>query len=114
MSEMADKPKTNNLDEEDDIQDHTFHISDKDDNLLEDLPAHSLLAPEDDEESISGVDKSDLKNNISPKQNTQIQETNNIQGSKELLEISNNKIISSSDGRVKKQRPNDLFFLFWL
>ena len=36
---------------------------------------------------------------------------NNVQGKKDFLEISNNKIISSSDGRVKKEKSNDVVFI---
>ena len=83
MDELSGKEEDN---QEEDIKDHTFHIANKEDNLLEDLPAHSLLNPEEKEDS------SDKKT----QQNTDdVQETNNVQGNKELFEISNNKIISS-------------------
>ena len=99
MDELSGKEEDN---QEEDIKDHTFHIANKEDNLLEDLPAHSLLNPEEKEDS------SDKKT----QQNTDdVQETNNVQGNKELFEISNNKIISSSDGRVKKRKSNDLLFI---
>lgn len=108
MEEMSDKPKEDKPGDDDIVQDHTFHISNKEDNLLEDLPAHRLLGSGD-----SLPPNPDLNNgkDISTKQNNNIQETDNIQGNRDFLEISNNKIISSSDGRVKKQRPNDLLFI---
>ena len=46
MDDMADKKESNSFDEDEDMQDHTFHIANKEDNLLEDLPAHSLFGPE--------------------------------------------------------------------
>lgn len=115
MNDMADKQEEKHPDE-DDIQDHTFHIANKEDNLLEDLPAHSLLGPEENADSLSNADNLNQVQNITSKQNKEtqengVQEINNVQNNKEFLEISNNKIISSSDGRVKKQRPNDLLFI---
>ena len=114
MNDMADK-HDDNQDEGEDIKDHTFHIANKEDNLLEDLPAHSLLGPEEDADSAPKADKSDQKN-IAPKQNDEIddkaiQQIGGVQRDRDFLEISNNRIISSSDGRVKKQRPNDLLFI---
>ena len=103
MGELTEKEKDN---QEEEVKDHTFYVANREDNLLEDLPAHSLLNTEEKEDS------SDKNSDKKTQQNTDdIQETNNVQGNKDLLEISNNKIISSSDGRVKKRKSNDLLFV---
>ena len=104
MGELTSEDSKKDLTEED-IKDHTFRISNKEDNLLEDLPAHSLIGPEEEENNVHtvGQEPGDI--------NGSIQEENNVQGKKDFLEISNNKIISSSDGRVKKEKSNDVVFI---
>ncbi len=102
MGELSSQEENKDL-SEDDIKDHTFRISNKEDNLLEDLPAHSLIGPEGDSIRTQEQNPADI--------NGTIQEDNSVQGQKDFLEISNNKIISSSDGRVKKQKSNDLLFI---
>lgn len=102
MGELSSQEENKDF-SEDDIKDHTFRISNKEDNLLEDLPAHSLIGPEGDSIRTQEQNPADI--------NGTIQEDNSVQGQKDFLEISNNKIISSSDGRVKKQKSNDLLFI---
>lgn len=119
MNELSTPEEQKTVDEEDELEDHTFHIAHKEDNLLEDLPAHRLIGAEKESLIVrNGVvmersSKNEQKDNEANKENTtDIKETDNAQGDKkEFLEISNNKIISSSDGRVKKRKPNDLLFI---
>ena len=115
MEELS-VPKNQQSEEyEEDVQDHTFHIAHKEDNLLEDLPAHSLLGPEpSEEENEEDEDVQDHTKHL-PVIIGKTQETNNVQGGRtDLLEISNNQIISSSDGRIQKRKPNDLIFILYI
>ena len=115
MNELSPKDEKNSKEEFEDIEDHTFRIANKEDNLLEDLPAQSLFAPDDSNQGQqpAAEDTGDKPGALPFNQEINgIQATNNVQGNqKDFLEISNNKIISSSDGRVKKRKPNDLLFI---
>ncbi len=109
FNEVMDELSSKNQKEdpgEGDIKDHTFRISNKEDNLLEDLPAHSLIGPEENQSS-ENEHKEGLENDV----NNGVKEINDVQSKKDFLEISNNKIISSSDGRVQKRKSNDLVFM---
>lgn len=122
MNELSTpENKTDEENGEEELEDHTFHIAHKEDNnLLEDLPAHRLIGAERESLIVqNGVvmerpvksDNSNIQVN-KDNNNADVKETDNVQGNKkELLEISNNKIISSSDGRVKKSKSNDLLFI---
>ena len=102
-------------------QDHSFDISKKEDNLLEDLPSESLLGNGEQSKKISqivvGKTAADMPagkdHYVSiPEEPLQIQETDSLTLDKNnFLEISNNKIISSSDGRVTGKKKNDLIFI---
>ncbi len=114
MAELSDGKEKKEVNEEDEVEDHTFHIERQEDNLLEDLPAHSLLAPEEKadtdtkENTVKGQDHSFP---LAPSAEV-VDTLDNAQAkSTDFLEISNNKIISSSDGRVKERRHNDLIFI---
>lgn len=113
-------------------QDHTFHISNKnDDNLLEDLPSDILLEPKEQQSQTAPVvlgednsalntltsdekNNSEVKDHTTPLKEAPLPAQNTANGTLEkhsFLEISNNKILSSSDGRVKKSKKNDLIFI---
>lgn len=120
MNQLSDldKEKKSEEDEEEDIEDHTFNIAHKDDNLLEDLPAHRLIGADKDSLNTSAYEVEDLtetrriKNTDIEKQPYETKEVNNdSKEKKDLMDISNNKIISSSDGRIKKRKSNDLLFI---
>ena len=110
MEELSSEAKEEETLEED-FQDHTFRLASKDDNLLEDLPAHSLLGPDEDDKSgeVPGANQ-DINSSVG-KDIGAVKEISNVHNDKEFIEISNNKIISSSDGRVNKRRSNDLIFI---
>lgn len=112
MGELSTKNEEHK--EENVEEDHTFLVANKEDNLLEDLPAHSLLGPDEDQEplpskELSSVSQEPLRDSSANTEN--IKEMDSVKGNRDLLEISNNKIISSSDGRVKKKKSNDLLFI---
>ncbi|MBQ2312964.1 MAG: hypothetical protein II183_02245 [Elusimicrobiaceae bacterium] len=120
MNNLSSQKQEDNTDDtEEDIKDHTFHIANKEDNLLEDLPAHSLLGEDEEQEPSSSEAASSDKKDNEPKEYVpfdkkgveNVKEIDNRQNGKDFLEISNNKIISSSDGRVKKRSSNDLIFI---
>jgi len=100
---------------EEDVKDHTFRVANKEDNILEDLPAHSLLGVEADKEPgeniTSGKSNAEMQNLVPTDKQNNGQATDDAEDKKDFLEISNNKIISSSDGRVKKRNSNDLLFV---
>ncbi|MBO4707521.1 MAG: hypothetical protein J5594_03055 [Elusimicrobiaceae bacterium] len=118
MNQLSNSDESKDSEEEvDDVKDHTFNIAHKEDNLLEDLPAHSLIGTEKDslntQDYGNGEDltKSRRIKNVDENKSDGDQNNNDQEGKKELMDISNNKIISSSDGRVKKRRSNDLLFI---
>lgn len=100
---------------EEDVKDHTFRVANKEDNILEDLPAHSLLGAEADKEPgeniTSGKSNAEMQDLVPTDKQNNGQATDDAVDKKDFLEISNNKIISSSDGRVKKRNSNDLLFV---
>ena len=111
-----------------DPHDHTFRIPQKeDDNLLEDLPSQSIFESREEEEKTPVV-LGETNDSAEKKQKPEVidhtspaEEPLNTENLEEpvakkysFLEISNNKIISSSDGRVKKEKKNDLIFILSL
>lgn len=111
-------------------QDHTFRIPQEgDDNLLEDLPSQSIFESTEEEDSDEQpqavtteekpsvpvvapvVNKSEVPDHSAALNEPVAIATNGSTEEHSFLEISNNKIISSSDGRVKKTKKNDLVFI---
>ena len=102
-------------------QDNAFDTSKKGDNLLEELPSENLLGNGEQNKKTSqivvgqtAVDMpSDKEHSVPiPEEPLPVQETDNfILDKNNFLEISNNKIISSSDGRVTGKKKNDLIFI---
>lgn len=114
----------------DEPQDHTFRIPQKgDDNILEDLPSQSIFESNEEEkvkkqaltpEEAPAVaaapavgNKPAVPDHSSPLEDPILVKNGDDTMAKEhsFLEISNNKIISSSDGRVKKTKKNDSIFI---
>ena len=113
----------------DDPQDHTFRIPQKeDDNLLEDLPSESIFAHSEETDKTPAeegekapdapitdlIKKENAVDHTSPVANEPLplhEEDTSAVNKPTFLEISNNKIISSSDGRVQKEKKNDLIFI---
>ncbi len=118
MSQLSDLDKETDLEEDEDVKDHTFNIAYKEDNLLEDLPAHRLIGADKDSLNVPNyevgedlskrkVDKIDI-----PQKPYDIKEISSVKNrDKDLVDISNNKILSSSDGRVKRRKSSDLLFI---
>ncbi len=114
MAELSDGNKKNKISEDNEVEDHTFHIERQEDNLLEDLPAHSLLSPKEKVDTDIKDDTAKIQDHAAPvAPNVEMADTTDDAQAKstDFLEISNNKIISSSDGRVKERRHNDLIFI---
>ena len=109
----------------DEPQDHTFRIPHKeDDNILEDLPSESIFAPSQEsneapvvlgEEHKAETAEEKVTDHTTPVLDEPLPAVTDDDGSvvnkPTFLEISNNKIISSSDGRVQKEKKNDLMFI---
>lgn len=110
-----------------DPQDHTFRIpTEGDDNLLEDLPSESIFDSKEEEEKAPVVlgeenapkeetsedNKNKTMDHTSPvEEPVPVQEMEQSVNKHSFMEISNNKILSSSDGRVPKEKKNDLMFI---
>lgn len=109
-----------------DPQDHTFRIPQKeDDNILEDLPSQSIFESDKKEENntpvvLGGESQTVPENSKQPEvmdhatplaEPLPTADAGDSVNRPSFLEISNNKILSSSDGRVKKEKKNDLIFI---
>ncbi|MBO7604958.1 MAG: hypothetical protein J6S61_00630 [Elusimicrobiaceae bacterium] len=115
MEDLSSKEgKNDSAKTEEDVKDHTFRSAGKEDNLLEDLPAHSLIGLDAvDKDHPSGKNKSnqEIQDLVPANKKRKTQITNTLRSKKDLLDISNNQIISSSDGRVKKRSSNDIILV---
>ena len=90
-------------------QGHTFHVDHKQDNMEN---KKAVITADISQEDISNGNIS-TQNKDKTSENTLTMKNleDMIAGKDNFLEISNNKIISSSDGRVKKTKKNDLIFI---
>lgn len=90
-------------------QGYTFHVDYKQGKDTEDVPLDNLLG----EKKPSAVELKKMQetNHSEPLPEDPLKSGNNAILNDSFLEISNNKIISSSDGRVKNTKKNDLIFI---
>lgn len=89
-------------------QGYTFHVDHKPDNVVNHSPNKSVASSDASQEDIS---KGNISNTPPEKTATMRRLDDTVAEQDSFLEISNNKIISSSDGRVKQTKKNDFVFI---